>query len=99
MDRALNELELTSSEKRYLADLGNLPTSVRSRVLGWACELVPSIGLFVFGLVADRRFFVVLGFLSLLYFAVWRMYAQFRGFRMLHSIYKKQLSSADSGDA
>jgi hypothetical protein len=98
MDRALNEPELTTSEKRYLADLRNLPTSVRSRLLGWACELVPSIGLFVYGFFADRRFFVVLGFHSLLDFAVCRMYAQLRGFRMLHSIYEKQLSRAEQSD-
>lgn len=94
----MNETELSPAERRYLDDLRQLPTSVRSRFLGWGCELVPSIGLFVYGLVADRRFFVVLGFLSLLYFAVWRMYGQLRGIRMLQSIYKKQLSRPGQRD-
>jgi hypothetical protein len=99
MNPTLNEPELTAGERRYLEDLRKMPTSMRSRLLGWACELIPSIGLFIYGLVADRRFFVVLGFLSLLYFAVWRMYGQLRGFRMLHSIYEKQLSRAEQRDA
>ena len=91
--------ELTVQEKRYLDDLRNLPTSVRSRLFNWALELSSSIGLFVYGLVADQRLFLVLGFVSLLYFAVFRMYSQFRGFRMIHNIYKKQLSTARETDA
>lgn len=99
MNQTLNEPELTAAERRYVEDLRRLPTSLRSRLLGWACELVPSIGLFVYGLVADRRFFVVLGFLSLLYFSVWRMYGQLRGFRMLQRIYQKQLSQTGQSDS
>ncbi|MBX3425580.1 MAG: hypothetical protein KF688_07875 [Pirellulales bacterium] len=96
----MNEPELTTGERRFLDDLRKLPTSVRSRLVGWGCELVlPSIALFVYGLIADRRLFVVLGFLSLLYFTVWRMYGQLRGFRMLHSIYQKQLSRAEQINA
>ncbi|MBX3425571.1 MAG: hypothetical protein KF688_07830 [Pirellulales bacterium] len=95
----MNEPELTPGERRFLEDLRRLPTSVRSRLVGWGCELVPSIALFVYGLIADRRLFVVLGFLSLLYFTVWRMYGQLRGFRMLHSIYEKQLSTIEIRDA
>ena len=95
----MNEAELTAREKRYLEDLRSIPTSVRSRLLGWALELVSSIGLFVYGLIADRRLFLVLGFLSLLYFAVWRMYSQFVGFRLIHSIHKKQLSTVRESDA
>jgi hypothetical protein len=94
----MSSLEFTEAEKRYLQDLGKLPSSIRSRVVGWGLELVPSIGLFVFGLVSESRFFLILGFLSLLYFSVWRMYSQFRGFRLIQSIYEKQLSKHDSGD-
>ena len=92
---AMTDLQLTESEKRYLEDLRNLPTSMRLRILAWIAELAPSIGLFVYGLANDRRLFLILGFLSLLYFAVWRMYSQFRGARMIHSIYVKQLSAAE----
>ena len=81
--------ELSNAEKRYLEDLEKIPTTVRSRVLGWALELIPSIGLFCYGLYSDRRLFVVLGFVSLLYFSVWRMYSQFRGFRMIMKIHEK----------
>jgi hypothetical protein len=95
----MNEPTLTEREKRYLEDLRSIPTSVRSRLLGWALELVPSIAFFVYGLIADRRLFLVLGFLNLLYFAVWRMYSQFRGFRLIHSIYNKQLSAVRRTDA
>lgn len=98
MARTLEVPELTLQEKRYLDDLQNLPTSVRSRLIGWALELGSSIGLFVYGLVADRRLFLVFGFISLLYFAIFRMYSQFRGFRMIHSIYKKQLSDPGETD-
>ncbi len=96
---AMNEPELTEREKRYLDDLRDLPTSVRSRLMGWALELALSIGIFAYGLTAERRLFLVLGFISLLYFAVWRMYSQFRGFRMLSSIYKKQLAAEKAADA
>jgi hypothetical protein len=94
----MNERELTTQEQRYLDDLQRLPTSVRSRLWGWALEICLSTGLFAFGLIADRRLFVILGFISLLYFAVWRMYAQFRGFRFIHSIYMKQLAAARPTD-
>lgn len=86
--------ELTLAERRYLTDLENIPTSVRSRLIGWAFELVPSIGLFSYGLYADRRLLVVLGFLGLLYFSVWRMYSQFRGFRMLIRFHEKGVVEA-----
>ena len=81
--------QLSDAEKRYLEDLVKIPTTVRSRLLGWALELVPSIGLFSYGLYADRRVFLILGFLSLLYFSAWRMYSQFRGFRMMSKIHGK----------
>lgn len=95
----MKEQELTEREKRYLNDLRNIQRSVRSRVLGWVMELIPSIGLFLYGLVSNQRLFLVLGFLSLLYFAVWRMYSQFRGFRMMQSIFNKQLSAEAERDA
>ena len=85
----MSDDELTSAEKRYLDDLEKLPKSVRSRIVGWAFELVPSIGLFSYGLYSNRRLFIVLGFVSLLYFAIWRMYSQFRGFRMMMKIHEK----------
>ena len=99
MAHASENPELTVQENRYLDDLRNLPISVRSRLIGWALELSSSIGFFVYGLITDRRLFLVLGFVSLLYFAVWRMYSQFRGFRLLHGIYKKQLSAVKGSDA
>jgi len=83
---------LTDAERRYLDDLRKLPSSIPSRILGWTIELVPSIGLFTFGLLSDRRLFLILGFVSLLYFAVWRMYAQLRGFRLIQGIYEKRLA-------
>lgn len=89
----MNEQELTPREHRYLEDLRRLPTSIRSRVLGWALELVSSIALFGYGLYADNRLFMVLGFLNLLYFAVWRMVGQFWGFRLMRNIYQKRLSA------
>ena len=90
---------LSDAEQKYLETLRKLPTSLRSRLVAWALELVPSIALFVWGLVKDSRLFLVLGFVSLLYFAVWRMYQQVRGTRMIRSIYEKQLSQAASPDA
>lgn len=95
----MKESKFTEAEKRYLQDLQKLPVSIRSRILGWGLEVIPSIGLFTYGLMSERRLFVILGFLSLLYFSIWRMYGQFRGFRLLHSIYQKQLSKHDSGDS
>ena len=86
------EQTLTDAERRYLEDLRRIPSSVGSRVMGWALELIPSIGLFAYGILANSRFFQVLGFVSLLYFAVWRMYSQFRGFRLLSGIYRKLLA-------
>ena len=65
---------LSDAEQKYLETLRKLPTSLRSRLLGWALELLPSIALFVWGLISDSRVFLVLGFVSLLYFTVWRMY-------------------------
>ena len=91
----VDDKDLTAAEQRYLQDLQELPKTVRSRLIGWALELVPSIGFFCYGLYSDRRVFLVLGFISLLYFALWRMYAQFRGFRMISNIYAKRLT--DSG--
>ena len=85
----MDDDDLTDAERRYLNDLKKLPTTVKSRLLSWALELVPSIGLFSYGLYSDRRLFIVLGFLSLLYFSVWRMYSQFRGFRMMMKFHKE----------
>ena len=92
----MGDLELTKAEERYLEDLKKLPKSVRSRLVGWALELVPSIGLFAYGMYSEKRLFVLLGFLSLLYFAVWRMYSQFRAFRTMSRIYEARL--ADKAD-
>ena len=90
---------LSDVEQKYLETLRKLPTSLRSRLVAWALELVPSIALFGWGLIKDSRIFLVLGFVSLLYFAVWRMYQQFRGARMIRSIYEKRLSQPASPDA
>lgn len=95
----MSDSEFTKAEKRYLQDLEKLPSSIRSRVIGWALEVIPSIGLFLYGLMSEHRLLVVLGFLSLLYFSVWRMYGQFRGFRLIQSIYEKQLSQRERVDA
>lgn len=89
----------TEAEKRYLQDLEKLPTSIKSRVLGWSLELVPSIGFFAYGFVNGSRSFMLLGFLSLLHFSLWRIYGQYRGFCLIHSVYKKQLSRHDDGDS
>jgi len=94
----MNEPGLTAREMRYLEGLRRIPTAVRSRILGWTLELVPSIGFFSYGLFSDRRIFLVLGFLNLLYFALWRMYSQFMGFRLMHSIYRKRLSATEHED-
>lgn len=94
----MNPPPLSDAERRYLETLRQLPTSLRSRLLGWACELVPSVGLFAWGLVNDSRFFLVLGFGSLLYFALWRMSQQLRGSRMIRSIYEKRLAEPESPD-
>ena len=88
----MGDIELTAAEERYLENLRKLPTSFRSRLIGWALELIPSIGLFSYGMYAEKRLFLVLGFLSLLYFTVWRMYSQFRGFRMTRRIYEARLT-------
>jgi hypothetical protein len=95
----MSQSPLSDPERQYLETLSKLPLSARSRLLGWALELIPSIGFFVYGLVKDSRFFLILGFVSLLYFAVWRMYQQLRGARMIHSIYVKRLAQPDSRDA
>ena len=95
----MSDDQLTDAEKRYLDDVRKLPTSLTSRLLVWSMELVPSIGLFVFGLYADRRLFVVLGFLSLLYFSVWRMYGQLRGTRLVKGIYDKMAASQAADDS
>ena len=92
----MGDIELTKAEERYLDDLKKLPKAFRSRIIGWALELVPSIGLFAYGMYSEKRLFVLLGFLSLLYFAVWRMYSQFRGFRMISRIYEARF--ADTTD-
>ncbi len=88
-------IRLTRAEERYLEDLKGLQKSVRSRILGWVFELVPSIGLFAFGLHSEKRLFMLLGFLSLLFFAIWRMYGQYRGFRMMSRIYEARLSDPE----
>ena len=90
---------LTEAEERYLRDLEKMPSSMRSRIVGWALELIPSIGLFVYGMMSGRRTFMVLGFLSLLYFSVWRMYGQLRGSRIIQSVYKKRLSTGSVDDS
>jgi hypothetical protein len=90
---------LSDAEQKYLETLRKLPTSLRSRLVAWTLELVPSIALFAWGLIKDSRIFLVLGFVSLLYFAVWRMYQQFRATRMIYSIYEKRLSQPASPDA
>lgn len=94
----MKEPAFSAAEERYIRDLEKLPSSIRSRVLGWCLELIPSIGFFVYGLMSELRFYVVLGFLSLMYFSAWRMYGQLRGFRLLQSIYEKQLSSDHHSD-
>ncbi len=88
----MSEIELSKTEERYLEDLKNLPKSVSSRLVAWALELVPSIGLFAYGMYAEKRLFVLFGFFSLLFFSVWRMYSQLRGFRMISRIYEARLA-------
>lgn len=83
---------LSDAEKKYLETLRDLPTTVSSRLIGWAMELLPSIALFGWGLFKSSTFFLVAGFLSLLYFSVWHMYQQLRGIRLIRSIYRKQLA-------
>lgn len=94
----MSETPLSDAERRYLETLRKLPTSLGSRLFAWALELVPSIAIFAYGLLKDSRFFLVLGFVSLLYFAIWRMYQQLRGCRMIRSIYEKRLAQPDSPD-
>jgi hypothetical protein len=98
-DRVMQDTPLTESEARYLKDLQRLPTSSRSRVIGWTLELVPGIALFSYGLIADSQPFLVLGFLSQLYFALWRMYAQLRGFRLLRGIAQKAIPTPAAAEA
>lgn len=83
-------IQLTPAELRYLADLGRLPKSHRRRLLGWLLELAPGVVLFAYGLAENDRTLLILGFLSQLYFSVWRMVAQYRGARMLMSIRHKE---------
>jgi len=90
--------ELSKAEARYLGQLLARPPTVRSRLIGWAFELIPSIGLFAYGLHAARTAFVVLGFLSLLYFSVWRMYSQLHGARMLRRIIESGAGSIGAQD-
>ena len=84
------ENALTKAERRYLIDLNRLPKSYRTRVIGWLLELAPGIGLFAYGLVENNQTFLILGFLSQLYFSLWRMVAQYRGARLLASIRQKE---------
>lgn len=91
----MNDLDLTDVERRQLEDLRRLPTMIRSRVVGWSLELAVSVGPFAYGLLTGRRLFLVIGFLNLLYFALWRMYGQLRGRRLIQSIYEKRLSDRD----
>lgn len=86
---------LTKAEQAYLQSLQEFPKSVKSRLLGWALELLPGIGLFAYGLYSDQRFLLVLGFLTLLYFTLWRMYGQLRGFRMLGNILASRSTNND----
>jgi hypothetical protein len=87
----MKESDLTQQEARYLEDLRRIPTTYRSRLLGWALELGVSTVPFAYGYWTDRTPFMLVGFLSLLYFAVWRMCGQFRAARMLRSIHAKRL--------
>lgn len=87
---------LNEAEERYLRQLQARPASVRSRLVAWALELTPSIGLFAYGLASDQRLFLILGFLSLLYFSLWRMYGQLRGARMLKRIVESSTGSVDA---
>lgn len=95
----MSQPPLSDTERQYLETLRKLPTSLRSRLLVWALEIVPSIGMFVYGLIKDSRLFLILGFVSLLYFAIWRMYQQLRGSRMIHSIYESRLADPGAPDA
>lgn len=95
----MSQASLSDAEREYLETLRKLPTSLPSRLLAGALELVPSIGFFAYGLLKDRRVFLILGFVSLLYFAIWRMYQQLRASRMIHSIYEKRLAQPNSSDA
>lgn len=87
--------QLTRAEQRYLADLGRLPKSHRMRLVGWLLEVAPGLGLFAYGLAENDRTLLILGFLSQLYFSVWRMVAQYRGARMLLSIRHKEALSRE----
>ena len=82
--------QLTAAEQRYVRDLNRLTTSFGPRVLGWVLELAPGVGLFAYGLLSDDLLFLIFGFLSQLYFSLWRMFAQYRGARLLVSIRRKQ---------
>ena len=85
-EESVGEVELTEAELRYLDDLRNLPATIRSRIIGWMIEVVPSTGIFAYGMYADNRLFLIFGFVSLLIFALFRMYSQFRGFKMISRI-------------
>ena len=91
--------ELTEQERRFLDEIAGGSGSLRSRIIPWALEIVPGAAFFTYGVVADRLFWEVFGFLSVVYFSVWRMYGQYRGRRMLQSIHKKTLATQDEADA
>lgn len=94
----MTDENLTRAEKRYLNDLNAVPKTMRSRLLMWAFEVTPGSCMFGYGLFADSKLFLVMGFLSILYFALWRMYSQFRGFKMIHGIYSKRLKAGSDSD-
>ena len=95
----MTDNRLTQAEEKYIKDLKEFPATISSRLLGWVFEIVPSVGFFSYGLYSDSRLFVILGFVSLLFFAVWRMYSQLRGFRMLKHIFLTRESKSEAGDA
>ena len=90
---------LTDQEQRYLEQISEGPVSLRSRLLPWALEIVPGAAFFTYGVLTGRLFWEVFGFLSVVYFAVWRMYSQLRGRRLLLGIHDKMLNAQGGDDA
>lgn len=90
---------LTPKERHYLDQLLSDSGSLRTRLIVWGLEIVPGAAFFAYGVATDRLLWEVLGFLSVVYFQVWRMYGQLRGRRMLQSIYRKTIEAEKNTDA
>ena len=85
----MTDQKFTPEEVRIIKLYAGMPRGFGRRIHSWIAEIVPAIGLFGYGMYSEKRVFVLVGFGGLLFFALLRMWRQFKYAHLIQSIFSK----------